>query len=190
MRTITTLGALAVLALSTSAVGQGLPEQGVPPEHGVLYATEALSGALLARTREVSVRVEAQQGSDGSERYVLSVETARQSARYLWPDDPYQPDEVYLLDGYACDRRLIDVVVRSAPPEYADLPSFSYLRFLIDRETLALTALVPDDPSVKAALGVVPIQSVTAPDATWPVFSVACDGGDVESVTVRDGYGF
>ena len=51
-------------------------------------------------------------------------------------------------------------------------------------------ALVPHDPSVRAAWGVAPIQSVTAPDAPWPVFSVACDGRNTESVTARDEYGF
>ena len=191
MRKSTTLGTFVVLALATSVTGQPLPEFGVPPERGVLYTREVFTGVLIARTREVSVRVESQQAEgDGFGRYVLRVETdGGRSARYLWPDDPYQPDEIYLLDGYACDQSLIDVVVRSAPPKYADLPSFSYVRFLIDRETLKLMALVPHDPSVRAAWGVVPIQSVTAPDAAWPVFSVACDGEDVESVTVRGGYG-
>ena len=188
-----TLGALAVLVLAASAAGQPLPHQGVPPEIGVLYTREPLSDALIARTREVSVRVETQRGgSDEYPPYVLSVATREgQSARHLWPESsPLHPDEIYLLDGYACDQRLIDVVVRSAPPKYADLPSFSYARFLIDRETLELMSLVPYDPSVRAAWGVASIQSVTAPDAHWPVFSVACDGGDIESVTVRDGYGF
>lgn len=191
MSKINVLGAIIILALATSATGQPLPEQGVPPEHGVLYARELSTDALVARTREVSVRVETQQGGgDGFKRHVLRVETAGgQSAQYLWPDDPYRPDEIYLLDGYACSQNLIDVVVRSAPPEYADIPSFSYVRFLVDRETLELMALIPHDPSVRAAQGIAPIQSVTAPDAPWPVFLVACDGDDIGGVTVREGFG-
>ena len=192
MRKSTALGVLAILAAATSATGQPLPEQGVPPAIGVLYAWAPSSDVPVARTREVSVSVGAEQG--GGEEFplpVLRIETEDgRSARYPWPEgDPTRPDEIYLLDGYACGQRLIDVVVRSAPPKYADLPSFSYVRFLVDRETLDLVALVPRDPSVRATLGVVPIQSVTAPDATWPVFTVACDGGSVESVTVREEFG-
>lgn len=185
------LAALALSALTTGAAGQTLPDQGVPPEHGVLYAREPSTGALVARTREVAVRVEArQEGGGAPERYVLRVEApGGRSAHHLWPDSPHRPDEIYLLDGYACGQRLIDVVVRSAPPRYADLPSFTYVRFLLDSETLRLVTLVPYDPSVRVALGVVPIQSLTAPDGPWPIFSVACDGGDVESVTVRGGFG-
>ena len=187
-------GAAGFSALATSAAGQPVPEegvlseQGVPPEHGVLYAREPFSGALTARTREVLVRVEAQQGGDDEfPRYVLHVETADgRSARHPWPDDPFQPDELYLLDGYACDQDLIDVVVRNAPPKYGDVPFFSYIRFLIDEETLDLMALVPYDPSVEAASGVAPIQSVTAPGGIWPVFSVDCGEGGVESVSERD----
>ena len=192
MSKIAALGALVFLALTTGATGQPLPEQGVPPEWGVLYAWEPLSGALIARTREVSVRLDAEQsGDDEFAPLVLTVENGGgRSARHPWPEGtPFRPDEIYLLDGYACDQKLIDVVVRSPPPKYADLPSFLYVRFLIDAETLDLKAVVAYDPSIGTMSGVVPIQSVTAPDAPWPVFSVACDGGEVESVTVRDGYG-
>ena len=186
----TALRALALLTLAATATAQPVPDQGVPPAHGVLYATEPLSGALLARTRDVSVRLEAEQsGNDEFAPYILRVETAGgQSARYPWPEgNPRQPDEVYLLGGYACDRRLIDLVVRTAPPKYADLPSFHYVRYLIDSETLELEALVPTDPSVRAASGVLPIQSVSA-GGRWPVFSVTCDGAGVEGVTVQSGY--
>lgn len=172
--------------------GQPLPEQGVPPEYGVLYAWLPLSSTLIARTREVSVRVEVEQsGNDEFPLYVLHVETdGGRSARHPWPEGPFNADEIYLHDGSACDQDLIDVVVRNDPPKYADIPSFSYIRFLIDKETLDLMALVPYDPSIEAASGIVPIQSVTFPYGRWPVFSVECDGGDVESVTVRDGYGY
>ena len=184
-----TTAALVLLVLVTSATGQPLPDQGVPPAHGVLYAMEPLSGALVARTRDVSVRLVAEQGDDESAPYVLHVETREgQSARYPWPEgEPRQPDEIYLLYGYACDRRLIDIVVRSAPPKYADIPSFHYIRYLVDGETLELAALVPTDPSVRAALGVLPIQSVSV-GGRWPVFSVTCDGAGVEGVAVQDGY--
>ena len=224
MNMSTALRALVFLALAASACAQpppepppsehpipehstpeqgAAPEEGVPPERGVLYTREPLGGVLIARTREVSVRVEHEGGDGEFERFVLHVETAEgQSARHLWPDDPYQPDEIYLLDGYACGQDLIDVVVRSAPPKHSDIPSFSYVRFLIDEETLELMALVPSDPSVRAASGVAPIQSVMAPIRTptspdgpwgtpggiWPVFSVECDGERVESVTVRNEY--
>jgi hypothetical protein len=202
------LVALVFLVLTTTAYGQSpparegvakslvpeqgvAPEEGVPPEHGVLYATEWPSGALTARTRDVSVRLEPQGEDDEFEEYMLLVETTGgQSGRYPWPDgNPLRPDELYLFRSFACDQVLIDVVVRSAPPRYAEGAWFSYDRYLIDEETLELEALVPSDPSIRAALAVLPIQTVTAPGARWPVFSVECEGERVESVMVRDEYG-
>ena len=209
MRKNAALGILVVWILTEAACAQPPSEQRAPgsqsphqqrevteqealPETGVLYTWAPFSDVPMARTGGLSVSVVAEQsGDDEFPPYTLRVDTDEgRSARYPWPEgNPLQPDQLYLLDGYACSRRLIDVVVRSAAPEYADLPVFSYVRFLVDRETLELAASIPYDPSIEAALGIVPIQSVTAPDAPWPVFSVTCEGEKVESVTVRQGYG-
>ena len=168
------------------------PERGVPPEFGVLYARVPSADILTAQTREVSVRLEPQREDNGP-LYVLHIEVGGgRSARHPWPEGgPFSPDEIYLLDGYACERDLIDIVVRSAPPEYSDGPGwFTYVRFLIDKETLDLAALVPADPSVEVAFGVAAVQSLTSPDGRWPVFAVECGEGGVESITVREDYEF
>ena len=205
------LGALAFLALATTACGQPppeppspepsppeqgatpeggvLPEYGVPPEYGVLYTSEPFNGVLIARTRDVSVRVEGpQRGDDESASYVVHVETPDgRSARHPFPEgNPLRQDEIYLLSGSACEQSLIDVVVRSAPPDHSDIPSYMYDRFLIDEETLELVALISLDPSVRVASGVTSVSSLTG--GYWAVFSVTCDGGRIESLTVRDEY--